>query len=276
VIVASAGGCAEDPAPLEGLRARVEQLDPPDRFRMSYRATGTDVLSCALPNRTFVLGVDLGEDLLVLEAPGAGPTPLAVRRNGQLSLHVSLFAPVPIDTEWVITDVGDLDGADAASVRRALGVDLASYLLGEGLPPSGESIAAAALAIATEVEAVVDADAEPDTEAQETFRLVLDPGRFVDEVADSGPDSPEAPQPEAPVVEIGLDDAMVMNVAVRPPAHEDADSAGWAIAFTHPAVPFDPPSTGPATPLGEVVEALAAPPITSCAIGDDDVSQEAP
>ena len=265
VIAVSLGGCADGPTPGEELRARIEQFDPPDRFRMAYRATGTDVLDCALPNRAFVLGVDPGEDLLQLEGPGPGPPVLAVRRGGRLSLHASLFALASVDTEWVVVDLDRLDEAGTQTLHRVLGVDLATYLLADGLPATGESIAAAALAVANDVEALNPIGAE----IHAAYRILLDRSRYIEALAGSSTGRTEAPEPEAPVIEIELDGSMITDVSVRPSAPDDADAAGWTIAFRRVDEPFDLPAIEPATLLEQIDGDVAAPPIESCTLGDE-------
>lgn len=260
-VVLASSGCVDRTGPASDLRASLGELDDPDRFTLTYRAHGSRVVDCFFRNRSFTLEID--QPSMVVAALSADDGTLLASREGDVvTLHRSLFATDTIAESWVEADLQALDAASEEVLRRALGSDLAGYMLARELPASGEAIAVAAAEIAEEVELLGEND------EGSTYRISLDAERFAAEAADSDSGAPSTSDAPPPVIDVTIDDVGVSRVIVRPARRENADAAGWSIEFGPLSAPAASPATGPAIAIGRLDDAQLLPrPSEPCTVG---------
>lgn len=154
-IVLSGVACTEDGTvdARRSLADALDQIPDPPAFGFTYRAQGTTVLDCVLPNREFVVKVDRDRTAMAIESVEGR---LLVRRDGQsVLLGGSMFSNAPTGVRLNVP----LEEALSPAIRRVLGVDLAGYVLADGLPDPPAEIARAALKHATAVDSLPSADA---------------------------------------------------------------------------------------------------------------------
>ena len=243
---AALAACSTAGRPGEHLQDRVGRVEVSTSFTMEYRATGTGVLDCFLPNRAFIL--DIRDDTVVARRPD-DPLDVLARRSGEsLELAPTLFEPGLLRQRWLTVELPALTTADRARLVDLLGVDLASYLMADGPPPHGQEIAVAALDSATDIESM---GAETIAgEPADRYRITLDPERYADaQASESSP--PVADGASTPGVDIwvdGRDD--VVRVAVSAAAASPGEAQGWVITFGGHAAASA--VTGPTVPIGSV------------------------
>lgn len=236
------------------LRARLAAVEQPERFRITYRAAGTRVLDCFLPNREFTVDVD--RETRVVRVVGAdGPEPtVAIRIGSTVYLHRSLFEPDAIAGEWLRL-ASDVSEPVRGAVERAIGTDLAGFLLVGGLPPGARETAVASLEVAEDVRRL-----EPEPAAGRAlvgYELALDPERF-EEVA-AAPEDTAAPDTirtgDRPVVQIWFDGEEIARLVVRREVSgatdPDAVAGGWITDYDELGSPLQ------VQPPGDVTDASA-------------------
>ena len=160
---------------------------------------------------------------------------IAVANVEQIWLHRSLFEAPPFDTTWLAVRRDDSATGATAAVRRSLGTDLATTLLGEGLPPHGRDVVRATLDIANSVRSIRPISVAA-TRA-DGYRLEVDAGEFADEAP--LPDGGGAPSGETsqllPVLDAWVTPrGDVVRVEVRPVGPDGtvgAPEEGWRLDF---------------------------------------------
>ena len=260
--------------PTESLRARIEASSERDLLDFTYTAAGTSVTSCFRPNREFAGFVDYADGFLVLRrAVEDGSEDIAMMTPDDVVIRSSVVARSVPEPAWL--RLPRVVPADArTSVTRALGSDLAYYLLSGELPPTPQETLLAALDVAEDVRAegrqmiagspatgwIIDVDADEYDDA------------LTAEVTGStaaASSSDQAPVPQF----VGWfdDDGDIVRLEVRldreegPAAGNDETPGGWVIDYREleqrPALP-DP------SPIVELdprtLAQLEARPIETC------------
>lgn len=262
-VVLALSSCADRSGPgSSDLREALGKLEDQGRFTMAYRANGSQVVECFFRNRSFTLEVDrLSTTMVALSADGR----VIASRDGDLVvMHRSLFAPGSFAASWIEADLQMLDAAEDDVLRRALGDDLAGYLLAPDLPASGEMTAVAAVEVAENVQVLNEND-------QGTiYRLTLDAEQFADRAAENASVEPSTSATPPPVIDVALDAVRVSRINVRSGQAEEADAAGWSIAFGPLRAGAASPVTEPAVSIDELGDAPLVPgPSEPCAVGVD-------
>ena len=144
-----AGACGRDDGPGADLRSAIESASEPVRFAFDYRAGGTRVNDCFLPNRSFSGLVDRESGVLALHRDGE-PEPGAYVAQGNIYLRATLFADGVAQAPWLQAR-GPLDAAHRAAVVGAVGDGFAGYVASGLLPPDGNETALALVEAAREV-----------------------------------------------------------------------------------------------------------------------------
>lgn len=254
------GACSNTPSAGETLSSQLEALDDPAAFSMSYRAGGTDVLDCALPNRQFRIDVESERGDFVAHDLPSGDR-IAERSGSSLRVHRSLFATGLTSAAWITVDIDQLPQAHASALRRALGPDLTGYLLAADPPPSGLAVAVAVLPIARST-TLIDQQA-----TTSTYQLELDPDAYAEAASHPGDDRAAV----SPTIQFTVDDLGVRQLVVTPADVAQDPASGWTIVFT----PLNPDADGDPAPGREVditdldPDDLRPRPITGCALGDE-------
>lgn len=231
----SCTGESREASPTAALRARLEEAEQPERFTITYRAAGTQVLDCFLPNRHFSMDVDRDAGVVAVTA-AARPGRVVARLIGEtVYLHRSLFQPVTTSATWLRASA-DLSDEARGDLERALGADLAAYLFAGGLPSGATETAVAMLDVARAVRPL--GVQLVGRRRLEGYRIDVDPDRFAAEATVPGSPSPSSTVPpgEAPVVEVWLDGNEVARLVVRReasgPTDPDATVGGWIADYT--------------------------------------------
>lgn len=219
------------------LAGRLDRTPAP-RFRFTHRGGGTGVLDCFLPNRELTGSVDLRAGVAVLTGPDGAV--LARRRDRRVLLHRSLFTQGAVPTEWLAVDLPTSEEHRAA-LTRALGADLAGYVLSAGLPSGGTATAEAALDAAADVERLGSTDLGGRTTTG--YRITLNRDDF--DAAASAATSPALDQDadvDPPLIDIWIDSrGRVARVAVQP-TRRDGSAAepegGWTVDYQIPGPPL--------------------------------------
>lgn len=235
------------------LERRLSRWSEPAAFRFDYVGGGTRVLDCFLPYRRFTGRVDYREGVVwFADASGAE---VARKTQRRAFLHRRLFADGVVPTVWLGVDL-PVAGEYRQVLTRALGSDLAGYVLAPSLPPSGPATARASLEAAAGVRhlgVATVAGREADG-----YQIVLDAERFEQMSVPEGaaPDRErdgEVVRP--PVLEVWLDGRNeVARVVVRPGRVDGSPadgSLGWALDYTRERRDGPPPRM----PRGAVTEA---------------------
>lgn len=206
-----------------------------DWFRLRYQATGTAVLDCVWAQRSFTLDIDLDRQRLVLR--DVESTEVRAHRSAErLLVHSALFQDPPFTGTWLAVDLAQIDTGSTEVLERALGVDLASYLLAPGLPPSGEDTLRAVLEVAAEIEEVDG----PAAGGGQRYRVRVDPDRFAEAQEPTG-----GPAGDPPIIDVLIEDGRVAQITVLPASPEARTSAGWHLDLAPLPVPLpDAPTTG--------------------------------
>lgn len=273
-ILASCQRSKAPPSPVEALRSRIEASAQRALLDFTYKAAGTSVTSCFRPNREFAGFVDYDDGVLVLRrAAEQGSEAIAMMTPDAVVIRSSLVAQNAVEPAWLRLP-RTVPPDDRAQVTRALGSDLANYLLPGELPPSPQETLLAALDVAEGVRAegrqmiagssatgwLIDVDGEEYDDA------------LADEAtATTAPSSDSAPVPQF----VGWfdDDGDIARLEVRldrtegAAAGNDETAGGWVIDYRaldqRPALPDPSPVVELDAPA---LSALEARPIATCEV----------
>lgn len=182
----------------------VERLDRarlPARYRFTYSPTHIGVLDCFVgPNPDLEATVDTG----------AGMMSLHVRSRNELRAFVagdtafvnrSLLPTWAVATEWVT--VGPTASArDTATLGRAIGPTLTSFLVPPRLPNDTNATATAAIEVA---ESVVLVSEKTDDAGTDHLRIAIDPTRMKAAITTAGTEATTPVPTTRPVVDAWVD-----------------------------------------------------------------------
>ena len=212
---------------IEGLEA----VDPPDDFSFAFRAGGTRVNDCFLPNREFMGEVDAARDLLLIRRTEGG-TPLVVSTDDATFLSAELFGAGDVPASWIrLLERGAIA---IEPLNRLIGPDLAAFAASEELPPSGHATALAVLRAANGVEVL--GPSVTSGVRSDGFRVSLDPIRYAgkplatDATAEAG---------DPPEIDLWISEKdQVTRVEVKPsavetPAGHDEPPPGWVTDYDY-------------------------------------------
>ena len=252
------------------LAARLRGATEPKRFAFTYRAGGTRVLDCVLPNRAFTVAVDRVSGVMELRGRPSIPPFAIVWPGREAFLHRSLFADGIVSTTWLRVD--HPVGREAAErLRRVLGVDLGGYVLTAELAPSGRATVLAALEVAGDVSRL---DGQtPEAGTADGFRITADAEKLDDVTSPSiEVDVDEAASVKVvPVFEVWVDGrGEVVRLDVRPdtPGSEaDEAAGGWAVEYSRLSDSFGLRPTDDVTDLADIDADVLRPPVPGgCAL----------
>ena len=223
---------------------------PSDGFRFVYRARGTAVLDCVLPNRQLEGTVFPDGTVLVTTETPAGEGRAIVTSDG-LYLSAELFSAGPDGLRWLRIDREDVERL-RPQLTQILGADLTSYVGASGPPPDGNATVAALLEEGDPER--IDPTRTPDGALAKGFRFVVEGDGAV------------------PVVDAWVDDdGNVVRLQARDsvagsPGEPDPDT-GWVLDYlplpAGAAAPGAPP-TDVAKVTDEALAALAPPAEDGC------------
>jgi hypothetical protein len=250
VLLTAVGSCASAPwgggdedADTPALETRL--AEPRDGFRFAYRARGTGVLDCVLPNRQFNGTVfPDGTVRITMETPAGRGT--AIVAADAVYLSSEMFSVEPDTWGWLRIDREDVERV-RPQLARILGADLTSYVVASGPPPDGNATVGAMLGRSDAQP--IDPLRTPDSTLADGFRFVVEGDAAV------------------PVVDAWIDaDGEVVRVQVRDSVAgapgTPAPDTGWIIDYVMlPADTIAPQS--PTDAVAATDEALAelAPPM---------------
>ena len=202
---------------------------------IDYDATGTQVLDCMVPNRSFRVRVDLRTGWLEVADPASGNR-ILVRASDAVYVLGALMMPTPEGALW-----WRLDNPDGGLITRVLGADLAGAAL--GVPADGNDLVDDAIANGASIVPTGDA----------SFALTVAPTDAASEGVRLD-------------VEVDDDDGHVGRVTVV--STSEPESSGFRMRFEPLA---EPPAI--IVPDGQDVRvadiaALTAAPIEECALGE--------
>lgn len=224
VAVLLVGACSRDNGPGAELRSVLDSASAPARFAFDYRAGGTRVNDCFLPNRSFAGLVDRDTGVLALRRADDGEPSAYVAGDG-IYLRSTLFATGVTEASWLQAR-GPLDAAYRGAVVDAVGDGLAGYVASGLLPPDGSETALALVDVARAVRRTAVADDGA------TYELDV-PG---DELAD-GTEAPGAEPPDV-LAEVTVAGGRVTRISIgeaAEPGQQDADDEDegplWAIEY---------------------------------------------
>lgn len=255
------GACSRDDGPAAELRSALESATAPERFAFDYRAGGTRVNDCFLPNRSFSGLVDRDTGVLALQRDGEDH-PAAFVAQGGIYLRSTLFAVGVARAPWLQAR-GPLDAALRAAVVGAVGDGFAGYVASGLLPPDGNETALALMDIAREVRRTTASDDFAH------YTLDVPGGEF-----GTGADTTEV-QPRDVFAEVTVTGDRVtrisINEAVGPvPAdaeHDESEGPLWIIEFRPSDQRVELPSIGGAEELvGLEPSRLQPPAIARCEV----------
>ena len=248
------------------LQERVARSDEPVKLGFSYEVRGSRVADCFLPNRRFVGSVDYRSGSFDIQT-ASGHQAVVLVRNRRVFIHSTLLREGALGAEWLRVERAELDEA-APLLRRALGGDLAAYVLAGALPPSGRETVLELLRVAERVERLPAQEIA--SRSADRFSIRVDAQRFDDATAGEAPAAPSTTQAvAAPVAEVWLRGDAVVRVAIRPEGDGDAEEAeergaGWAIDYGR-AVPLAPtPAPAASVPFASVSMSELARPVARC------------
>lgn len=135
------GGCTRDGSEARALADLIALTDEPFAFRFRYQAIGTRTRDCFRSNTTFEAEVDQNVGIAIIKADDGRP--VAEIRKGASAVAGSAVGVDAVDWLSFLSPVNALAYRDA--LERALGTDLAPYLLAGDIPPSGRATIEAAL-----------------------------------------------------------------------------------------------------------------------------------
>ena len=246
------GSCrsADGPAKETESSVDLEVADAPAVFEFSYRALGTRVLDCVLPNREFAGAIfDDGTMVITAETP-SGPAQAFILSDA-VHLDDAFFPAGATDRPWARIPRSVIEGS-RADLERILGPDLTLYVAAPGRPPSGNEIVDATMDQAA-LESRRPAIRTPGGEVAEGFRFVL------------GGDDP------VPVIDAWVeDDGWVARVQVQDslegqPGKPDPDT-GWIVDYRPLPADADPPPAPQdyVETTGQTLAGLAPVPLDGC------------
>lgn len=248
------------------LEERVARSDELVRLGFSYEVRGSRVADCFLPNRRFVGSVDYGSGSFDIQTASRQQAVVLVR-NRRVFIHSTLLREGALGAEWLRVERAELDEA-APLLRRALGGDLAAYVLAGALPPTGRETVLELLRVAERVERLPAEEIAG--RSADRFRIRVDAELFEDAIAGEAPAAPSTTDAVAPpVAEVWLRGDVVVRVAVRPDGNGGAEEAeerdaGWAIDYGR-AVPLAPtPAPAASVPFASVSTSELARPVARC------------
>ncbi|MFP5579524.1 MAG: hypothetical protein ACLGIZ_15030 [Acidimicrobiia bacterium] len=236
VLLTAVGSCASSPsgggddaAAVLALETRL--AEPRDSFRFAYRARGTGVLDCVLPNRQLD-GTVFPDDtvLLTTETPGGRGT--AIVEADAVYLSSELFSVEPDTWDWLRIDRQDVERV-RPQLTRILGADLTSYVAASGPPPDGNATVAAMLE--GDDAQPVDPIRTPNSTLADGFRFVVE-GDAAVPVVDGWID------PDGEVARVQVRD----SVAGAPGT--PAPDTGWVLDY----LPLPSDATAPEAPTDAV------------------------
>lgn len=229
----------EPPSALDDLAA------PRDGFRFVYRARGTGVLDCVLPNRQLEGTVfPDGTVLVTTETPAGQGT--AIMKPDTVYLSADLFSAPPDGPRWLRIDQEDVERL-RPRLARILGADLTSYVAASGPPPDGNATVAATLE--EDDPEPIDPIRTPDGALAQGFRFVVDSDDAV------------------PVVDAWIgDDGNIARVQVRDSVAgspgEPAPDTGWVLDYLAlPAGTVSPDAPADAARVTDEALGALAPPV---------------
>ena len=177
IVWVAIGVGGSDTSGRDALSRRLELGVDPQSYSFTYERGGTRALDCLQPNLRYMAEVDTARGQMVVRGLGRSSRTIALASVDQVWVHRSLFDSPPFETPWLVLPRAPSPSVTAA-VQKSLGTDLASTLLGDGLPPNGSQTVRAALDIARTVDRI-----EPITigdSRADGFRLEVDPAGFAD------------------------------------------------------------------------------------------------
>ena len=250
---ASAGvlrsGGSERETPRKELEGRLADIHERSVFAFQYSGAGTKVVDCFLPNRRFFAVVDTDADLEVFKRSASDTTPIAVVNAGRALLHRSLFRNGLVPTPWLRTRVPP-DPEAMASLRGALGVDLAGYVLRSDATASAAEIVRAALDVSQSVSRLGSSS------VGDRYSIRVQPEEF-----DAATRSAGQAGGLAPVIDVWFKGDGIARIAVGPdrPAGQtgDVEAAGWVLDYAA----SNPPPRGVAGAVTELAQ-LGGTPLT--------------
>lgn len=255
------GACTRNGGPAEELRAALESASASARFAFDYRAGGTRVNDCFLPNRSFSGLVDGDTGVLALQRDG-DPDPAAYVAQGTIYLRATLFADGVAQAPWLQAR-GPLDAASRAAVVGAVGDGFTGYLATGLLPPDGRETALALVDVAREVRQVAK------SERSVRYQLAVPAGQL-----GSGTDATTA-EPRDILAEVTISGGRVTRISIdeledRTPSdaeHDEADGPLWVVEYRRSDRRVDLPAVGPVEELGGLDPARLEPPtIARCEV----------
>lgn len=228
--------------PVADLRRRVASGPDTARFTFRYERGGTDVLGCLLPNRAFTVDVDGPAGVAVFRAVTDGET-IAMVRPRAVFVSRRLFETPPFATEWLSLGT-DASTEISGAVRRAVGADLADYLLAPGVPASGRALVRAALDIARDVTG--PRPVLVDGIRADRYRITVDGARFAAAAADPGATTTTPRDDAVPRFDVALDrrSNRIVHVAVSPQpsgGRTATPDSGWTLEYENDAPSLAPP-----------------------------------
>ena len=158
---------------------------------IDYDATGTQVLDCMVPNRSFRVTVDLRDGQLDVVDTASGSR-ILVRTDDAVFVLGTLTTPTPPGASW-----WRLDNPDRGLLTRILGADLAGATL--AVPADGNDLADDAIASGASITSTSDASfaltVAPTANEQDGVRLdvEVDDDGHVGEVAVVSTSEPASP-----------------------------------------------------------------------------------
>ena len=255
------------PTPEGDLRRRLARAEEPARFSLDHQRGGSRVLECVLVNTRLAIDVDSRAGTMAVRREDGEL--IAFVDPDTLLLRSDLFRDPPFTTRWLAVP-RTLSPSILPALRRALGADLAGYLLAARLPATGPATAAAALEASSAVERIdplVQAGARADG-----YRLRLDPDRFAAAATIPGVTSTTSTT-VTPVPRIDVwvtPDGNVVRVSIRPQTDRGPGPAedGWTVDYGPPAtVPPPQLPPGETTDIGEVDSSVLAAAAVGCELG---------
>lgn len=186
----AAASCTSTTSKAPPLQALLADHEPHPGTVIDYDATGTQVLDCMVPNRSFRVVVDLRNGRLeVLDV--ASQNRILVRTSDAVFVLGALTTPTPEGAPW-----WRLDDPDSGQLTRVLGADLAGAAL--AVPADGNDLVEDAIADGASIVPAGDATfaltVEPTAAGRDGVRLdvEVDDGGHVGEVTVVSTSQPES------------------------------------------------------------------------------------
>lgn len=255
------GACSRDGGPGAELRSALGSRTASARFAFDYRAGGTRVNDCFLPNRSFSGFVDGDTGVLALQRD-SDAEPVAYVAQGSVYLRATLFADGATQAPWLRAR-GPLDAAHRAAIVDAVGDGFAGYVASGLLPPDGNETALALVDVAREV--------RRKTVADDVAQYALDVP--ADELG-RGSDTTGA-EPRDVLAEVTVTGGRVTRISIDEAAapvpadaeHEESEGPLWVIEFRRSNQRVELPAVGGVEELvGLDPDRLRPPSIARCEV----------